>query len=349
MSNSSLFTCTPRQIRAFMIDAMNAGLVPFVQSSPGIGKSSITASIAQEFNAHLIDHRLSTSVPEDMSGLPRFDEKGYARFSPFADLFPLEDRELPEGKDGWILFLDEFNSGSKEVQAAAYKVILDKRVGQHALHDKVRICAAGNLATDRAITNKLSTAMQSRLVHLEMRHDFNEWLEDVAIPQKYDGRIIAFLSQFENKLMDFRPDHNEKTFCCPRTWEFVNKLLKNKPNLDQKDAPLLAGTITSGIATEFITYTQIFKDLVTIGEVMNDPHGCRLPETVAGRWAVVTHLLEKVDDKTLANIFTYTGRLDMPFQILFGRMLMMRFPHMRTHPAFANALVKLNQYLNPMK
>lgn len=347
MSTEGLFVCTPRQVRGFMVDTMLAGLVPFVQSSPGVGKSSITMSIANEYNAEMIDHRLSTSAPEDLSGLPRFDEKGHARFSPFADLFPLEDRELPEDKDGWILFLDEFNSAPKEVQAAAYKLILDRKVGQHKLHEKVMICAAGNKATDRAITNKLSTAMQSRLVHLELRHDFTEWLEDVAIPQNYDSRIIAFLSQFEGKLMDFRPDHNEKTFCCPRTWEFVNRLIKNKPVLTQAHAPLLAGTITSGIATEFITYTEIFKELITIEEVMKDPHGCRLPNSVAGFWAMTTHLLEKVNDQTLDNIFTYVMRFEMSFYVLFGRMLMTRYPKMRAHPAFAKALMTLNRYLNP--
>ncbi len=29
-----------------------------------------------------------------------------------------------------------------------------------------------------------------------------------------------------NKLMDFDPEHEDKTFCCPRTWEFVNNIIK---------------------------------------------------------------------------------------------------------------------------
>ena len=115
----NIYRCTPRQVKRFVTDVLFAGLVPYVQSSPGMGKSSIMRAIASELNLQLIDHRLSTSAPEDLSGLPRFDEDGKARFSPFADLFPTEDTPLPPGKEGWMLFLDEFNSASKSVQAAA--------------------------------------------------------------------------------------------------------------------------------------------------------------------------------------------------------------------------------------
>lgn len=39
-------------------------------------------------------------------------------FMPF-NIFPLENTPLPKGKNGWLLFLDEFNSAPKDVQAAA--------------------------------------------------------------------------------------------------------------------------------------------------------------------------------------------------------------------------------------
>lgn len=125
----NLYRAGPRKIREFTLDCLYAGLVPFIQSSPGMGKSSIIRSIAVELNLKLIDHRLSTSAPEDLSGLPRFNEKGEAIFAPFAELFPLEGQELPKkyndkGEvvgtyDGWLVFLDEFNSAVKTVQAAA--------------------------------------------------------------------------------------------------------------------------------------------------------------------------------------------------------------------------------------
>lgn len=111
------YKCTPRQTRKFVIRCLEAGRVPFIQSSPGVGKSSLVKSIAEEYGMKLIDHRLSTSAPEDMSGLPKFTDKN-ATFIPF-DIFPTENTILSDGYNGWILFLDEFNSASKSVQAAA--------------------------------------------------------------------------------------------------------------------------------------------------------------------------------------------------------------------------------------
>ena len=117
MSGMSAFKCTPRQARGHIVEILEAGLVPFLRSSPGMGKSAIIRSIADEYGMELLDIRLSTCAPEDLTGLPHF-ENGIAKFMPF-DMFPVEGTELPTGKNGWIVFLDEFNSASKAVQAAA--------------------------------------------------------------------------------------------------------------------------------------------------------------------------------------------------------------------------------------
>lgn len=328
----------------YMEECIQANLVPFIQSSPGIGKSALGKLISKKYKLKLIDHRLSTSAPEDLSGLPRFDEKGHARFAPFADLFPLEDAEVPEGMDGWLLFLDEFNSASKSVQAAAYRLILDREVGQHKLHPRVAIICAGNLSTDRAIVNNLSTAMQSRLVHIHMVHDFDQWLMDVAIPQHYDARIIAFLNQNPSKLMDFRPDHNDRTFCCPRTWEFMNALVKDK-EVNNDRAALFAGTVTTLVATEFVQFCKVFEHLVKIEDILADPENCRLPTDNPTMWACVASLSEKITTANFEKLCIYVNRLPMTFKVLFFRTALQRYPEIRSQPALINALNTLSAYL----
>lgn len=110
-------TVTPRELVILINDCLQAGLVPFVTSDPGIGKSAIFKQVARSHNLKVIDHRMSTSLPEDFSGLPRFIGEN-ATFSPF-DLFPINTTKVPDGFDGWMLFLDEFNSAEIDVQAAA--------------------------------------------------------------------------------------------------------------------------------------------------------------------------------------------------------------------------------------
>lgn len=342
---STLLKCTPRQARKFIEQILEARLVPFLQSSPGLGKSAIHRGIAKDYRSWLIDHRLSSSEPTDLSGFGMKNAQGTkATYLPF-DIFPTEHDELPEGYGSFLLFLDEFNSAPRSVQAAAYKLILDRMVGQHKLHPQVFISCAGNLASDRAITNPLSTAMQSRVIHLEMKEDFNEWLEDVALPENYDSRIIAFLSQYPGKLMDFRPDHQERTFCSPRTWEFTNKLIKDR-ELEDDSAILLTGTITSGVALEFVQFTKVYQELIPVSEIRKDPKTCRLPRDQNLMWAVMTHMMENVTEESLKDLSTYASRFDIPFRILFYRSLMVRHPGLRGHPSFGTAMTELNRHLS---
>lgn len=344
MSGLNTYTVTPRQARKFAIRCMMSGLVPFIQSSPAMGKSAMVGSIAKEYHLELIDHRLSTSAPEDLSGLPHFLDNGVATFAPF-DTFPTEDTKIPAGKEGWLLFLDEFNSASKMVQAAAYKLVLDRMVGLKKLHPNVVIIAAGNLSTDRAIVNPISTAMQSRLIHLKMVLDHDEFMEDVALPQKWDSRIIAFLNYKPTALHDFRPDHNEQTFCSPRTWEFMHKLIRGQ-EVAVDDAPLYAGTITSGVAVEFITFTKVYDTLPKFKDIVADPNGISVPVDAATRWATITHLIEHVEHDSFDPVATYLARFTADFRVLFFRGLRVQKPELKLHPAFRRAMVELSRYLH---
>lgn len=349
----SLKFCTPRQIRKHIIRCITSGLVPYVRSSPGMGKSSIIRAIAKEFNLFVIDVRLSQCTPEDLQGLPRFrdilDEAGnyvrtIAEFVPF-NMFPIESTPIPAGYDGWVILLDELSSAGKAIQAAAYKLILDRMVGNDKLHPRVVMVCAGNLDTDRAVTQPMSTAMQSRLITLLMKLDTDEFLKDVAYPNDWDHRITAYLNYLPGRLHDFRADHNEHTFCSPRTWEFMNKLVKGRA-LEDDDGPLFAGTITSGVATDFIQFTKVYDRLPQIKDILNDPNGIVLPPDNQARWAAASYVAQHAAPDNLEKINSYLERFSSEFRIMFYRMIMVQKPDLRAEPAFRKALVELSRYLN---
>jgi hypothetical protein len=360
----NLYKCSPRETRKFTVRIIRAGRVPFIRSSPGMGKSSIVHSIAEEFDLKLLDERLSTRSPVDLSGLPGFEGDGDQRrasFTPFEN-FPVESTPLPinpktgQPYAGWLLFLDEFNSGTKAVQAAAYKLVLDRMTGLHKLHPNVVIVCAGNLSTDRAITNDLSTAMQSRLIHIEMEISFTDWLQDVAFAKSYDQRITGFLNWKNEYLLDFRPDHQEKTFCCPRTWEFMNDLLQDPDTggpapivFDQdgccEDIKLFAGTITSGVAAEFVNFTKEYANIPQLAAILSDPTGQPIPHEQGTKWAVVSHLMEKVTPTNFSKLSIYINRFSTDFRILFFRYILANFPQLKGTPEFGRAMSELSQYL----
>ena len=53
--------------KELIIDAFKAGLVPMLTSNPGIGKSDIIRSIADEFKLKVIDLRLSQCDQVDLN------------------------------------------------------------------------------------------------------------------------------------------------------------------------------------------------------------------------------------------------------------------------------------------
>ena len=313
-------------------DALASGLTPFLHSSPGCGKSSIIRQIAEDFDLELIDLRLSTMDSVDLSGMPMIDpDTRQVDWKPF-DIFPLENTPLPldyktqKPKAGWLLFLDELNSASEAVIAAAYNVVLDRRIGTHKLHPQCFIACAGNREEDRAITTSMGSAMTSRLVHLNLEPTMEEWVENVAIPQKYDFRIPAFLQMNPKAFMNFDPKYPTDTYCCPRTWEFVNKqltwFLNDDPKLEHLDRklPLLAGTINAGTATEFIQFCRVINNIPSFASIVSNPKSATLPEDLAGQWAVITMCINKVKKDNIKEVAVYIDRFkDRAMQTLFVR------------------------------
>jgi len=81
------------------------------------GKSAVLHQIAKKFKLFLIDIRLAQCDPVDLSGFP-ITSGLKAKYLPM-DIFPLEDDPIPAGYNGFLILLDEINSASMAVQAAA--------------------------------------------------------------------------------------------------------------------------------------------------------------------------------------------------------------------------------------
>lgn len=297
---------------------IDSNLTPFIQGSPGLGKSAIVKEIAAERNLKLIDVRLSQCDITDLNGLPKTDGKK-ATFIPF-DTFPVEGDELPEGRNGWLVFLDELNAAVRSVQCAAYKLILDRMVGTRNLHEKVAIVAAGNLITDNAVVNSVSTALRSRLVNLTLKEDPNLWM-DWGIKNRMDPRILAYIKYKPGNLFDFDPNKDEETYACPRTWEMLNKVLNViKANDLGKHSELITG-IVGKLGLEFITYAKLRDELPDVEDIIQGTVKGSSSWDIGKKWMIIFHIIHKIgivktpDD--LKNIFNFTDDLGQEFTALF--------------------------------
>jgi hypothetical protein len=325
-----MFEVNAVELRECLIEDLRVDLTPMVTSSPGTGKSDIIRSVADSFRLKVIDMRVSQCEPVDMQGFPEVNANGRMTFRT-PEYFPLEHDPVPEGYEGWLLFLDEFNSGSKQTEAAAYKLILDREVYKEKLHPRCRIIAAGNLLTDRAIANAQSTATTSRMTHYRMRIDQKVWI-DWANSHKIDHRIISFIKFKPELLHKFRADTNELTFPCPRTWEFASRIITPKTEIEDITKIRLAGTVGEGAAVEMYTYAKIYKSLPTIEEILSNPRsGWTVPKEPSELFAVTTMLAHNIEDSNVDKIITATRRLPLEMQVITFKDIYKRVPHLKKH------------------
>ena len=224
---------------------------------------------------------------------------------------------------GWILFLDEFNAATLLVQAAAYKIVLDRMVGMFKLDPRCVMATAGNLMSDKAITNRLSTATQSRVSHLPIQvcnDTWHLWADSHGI----DYRVKSFLKRFPDKLHDFNPNHTDLTFACPRTWEFMSDIFKSYDPIPMAKLPLMAGTVGQGAAREYHAYTRVFKKLPSITEIVRDPENVRFDSDPSIEYALTGLIGHHLKGSNLAPCLKFLSRLGADHQVVALRQAIAR-------------------------
>ena len=236
----------------------------FLWGPPGIGKSDIVHQIAESIDAHVIDVRLSLWEPTDIKGIPYFDSN--ANKMVWAPPMELPDAEMAAKHKSIVLFLDEMNSAAPSVQAAAYQLILNRKVGTYALPDNVYIVAAGNREADKGVTYRMPAPLANRFVHLEMKEDFDDWFA-WAVENNIHRDVVGYLTFAKKDLYDFDPKSPSRSFATPRSWSFVSELLDD--DLDENTlTDLVSGAVGEGLAIKFIAHRKVASKLPNPTDVL---------------------------------------------------------------------------------
>ena len=275
---------------------------------PGVGKSDMVRQLAQRHHAEVIDIRLSQMEPSDLRGIPfRIDE-----FVEWAvpSMLPNADRH---GRYG-ILFLDEITSAPPSVSAAAYQLILDRRLGNYQVPSGWAIFAAGNRQGDRGVTYTMPAPLANRFSHFDVDINLDDWVA-WAYENEIDDRVIGFLRFRPDLLFDFDPAHNPVAFPSPRSWEFAHRALQkfeHHPELLQGSLQACVGPAAGVELNAFIASLDQMPDMEAIlrGEDVPAPQDIDLQYAVAS--SLVGHAIRaKSDDSALrvhGNILDYASR-----------------------------------------
>lgn len=195
--------------------------------APGVGKSQMILQVGKDNNVPVIDIRLSQMEPSDLRGIP-FKNGPRVEWA-VPSLLPHRDLHGDRG----ILFLDEITSAAPSVSAAAYQLILDRKLGEYEIPHGWAIFAAGNRQGDRGVSYTMPAPLANRFSHYEVDINLDDWVK-WAFDNGIDERIIGFLRFRPEQLFDFDPIHNPVAFPTPRSWEFCHRALSkftDKPSL----------------------------------------------------------------------------------------------------------------------
>lgn len=246
---------------------------------PGIGKSDIIRQVAEKHQVPLQDIRLSQMEPSDLRGIP-FRSNELVEWA-IPAMLPDAERHGPEG----ILFLDEITSAPPSVSAAAYQLILDRRLGQYEIPEGWAIFAAGNRQGDRGVTYTMPAPLANRFSHYEVEINLDDWVA-WAYKHNIDDRIIGFLRFRPEMLFDFDPAHNPVAFPSPRSWEFAHRAVQkfgDQPNLLTGSLQACVGPAAGIELTAFMASLDQLPDIDAIlrGEDVTAPKEIDLQYAVA--------------------------------------------------------------------
>jgi hypothetical protein len=306
----------------------------FLWGPPGIGKSEIVAQVARDLKIPMIDFRVALRDPTDFKGFPMPDTKRNT-------MTFFRDEELPRDGEG-ILFLDELNTGAQLVQNVAMQLCLPPyRIGNYQLPPGWSIVAAGNRETDRGVANRIPTTVASRLVHIDVEPDVEDFISylmdnaDVGSPE-----LIAFLRFKSAAFFTFDPKSANRTFACPRTWVKADKLRKHCTN-PKVAYDLIKGTVGEGEGTDYWSFIKLINELPSVDTIKLNPDTAPIPEGMGGQVAITTTLASHTaDGQAFGRFMKYISRMSVEFQAVYVRDVLRRTPAVKQDSTFTKWALK---------
>jgi hypothetical protein len=264
-------------------------------SAPGVGKSEMVYQAAEEAGLPCRSLLGTQIAPEDVSGIPRIVGERSV-FCPPRIL-------LPERPEPFCLFLDELPACTPDVQKAFYSLLLERRLGEHALPAGTWVVAAGNRMQDRALVRALSAALINRVAILHIRVDVDEW-QAWAARNGVRADIRSFIAHMPDALMRAVPSE-PVPFSTPRAWALLSRALdlaEGAGMLTRETRRALAfgrlspedAAVFCALAEEAIGPMRPVEDYVARPDL--------LPKTDAARWFILNCIRQHVRDGRLTHV-----------------------------------------------
>lgn len=237
--------------------ALPAWIAILLRGETGIGKSFIVHQVAKQLGLKVIDRRLSQMTEGDLLGLPSIDD-ATTKFNP-PDWFHEACRE-PR-----LLFLDEMNRATRELQQGAFQLVLDRELNGFKLHPETRVMAAVNIGGKYAV-NEMDAALLRRFFVIDLQPDVADWIE-YAKETKVDPMMIAFIQAHPTLLDPAAKAAAGSVQPTRASWERLSQIIQMNGLATKPDHPqyfnIAKGMLGAEVASPLVQYGKNYKFAVT--------------------------------------------------------------------------------------
>jgi hypothetical protein len=178
--------------------------------------------------------------------------------------------------------------------------------------------AAGNRENDRGVVYKMPPPLANRFVHFEMEVDFEDW-KAWAYAAKIEHSIIGYLAYDKSMLFTFDATSNEKSFATPRSWEYVDSIVKSGIGSD-----LILDSISGAVGREaaigYLSFKKVMNDLPDLNSILDGTITDLDDEDPKVMMALVTGLvnalLDDPSEAAIDNVLKFSLGLPGEFSIM---------------------------------
>ena len=302
-----------------------------VEGHMGSSKSSILKTLAKLLPNHIMCYfDCNTKTLGDVS-LPSFhkiDDQGFVSF------VPNEELGVHLGKPICLL-IDELPKAEDGVKKAMTRIMQEKIAASIPLHKTSITWSTGNHEGE-GVGDSMPKFLDNRVTIVSMRKSTNIEFIEYGINAGFHPILLGVVKDNPEWFADFRdvkdakdneaifhPDAPERrSFFTNRSGHAASDLLYIQDKLDQVTfQAALIGTVGAYCAGHIMAFSKLHGDLPSLESIKKDPHGARVPDSMAARCMVIHRTCSNIDPTWVDAWFDYMTRMDKESQGFFNNTI----------------------------
>lgn len=309
-----------------------------IESSPGVGKTQITAQVAKELGVGFKVIHAPLLQPEDY-GLPvPTQDRQDVNFLVSKDKFPIEGSDCP---DTGIFLIDELPQADANAQKILANLIQEREIHGKKLKDGWMIISTGNRVGDRSGANRLLSHLKNRITTIPLEPNIDDWT-NWALDNNVSVELVSFIRFRPELLNDF--DAKNEISATPRAWVegVAAQLGVIEPSMEHA---VFSGDVGEGASAEFLAFLKIYRELPSIESIIMEPKKAKISEKPAVLYAICGALSQKTTADNFDRVMEYIDRLPTEFSVLYVRDAIKKSPDIQTSKAFIKWATKNGKIL----